>query len=415
MRAAVLLSAYWFFLLGGLGTFFPFYSLYLNENAGLSGSQVGLVMAVMPLVGIVAQPLWGQVADRTGSRTRVLAVLSLGASAGFALLYTAHDFASLLTLTAVLAVFSSATIPTCVAVSMALLGERGPYAFGLVRAWGTVGFLIAVVSFPLLLDWIGGRGQPVATSALATPSEPALAWMLPVTAACYAMAALLATRLPSRGSVASRAGRGEVGLLLRHRPFLRLLAFMFLCYLFLQGPMVMFPLYVRSLGGSVDMVSRMWVLMLLLEIPLVALSGAGFRRLGGRGLLAVGVASGAVRWLVSGLADELWLIYAVQVLHGVSVVGLIIGGPLYVEAVVPERLRSTGQGVLSMMGISLGGILSTLASGALVDRVGASAPAVAGGVGALVLTALLPWMVPAARRADFGPTRPAGPATAEIL
>ena len=62
--------------------FFPFYSLYLAENAGLSGSQVGLVLAALPAVGIVAQPFWGQVADRTGSRARVLMLLTAGAMLG---------------------------------------------------------------------------------------------------------------------------------------------------------------------------------------------------------------------------------------------------------------------------------------------------------------------------------------------
>jgi MFS family permease len=54
------LSIYWFLYFTGLGIFYPFYSLYLRDNAGLSGTQVGIVMATLPLVGMVAQPLWGR-------------------------------------------------------------------------------------------------------------------------------------------------------------------------------------------------------------------------------------------------------------------------------------------------------------------------------------------------------------------
>ncbi|MEE9185938.1 MAG: MFS transporter, partial [Candidatus Binatia bacterium] len=71
MRRTFPLALFWFIYMGALGIFFPYYSLYLRENAGLSGSQVGLVLAIIPLVGIVAQPFWGQVADRTGERSRV--------------------------------------------------------------------------------------------------------------------------------------------------------------------------------------------------------------------------------------------------------------------------------------------------------------------------------------------------------
>ena len=66
MRRAVPLAVFWFLFFGGLGVFYPFYTLYLHENAGLSGTEVGAILAVMPLVGMVAQPFWGQLADRTG-------------------------------------------------------------------------------------------------------------------------------------------------------------------------------------------------------------------------------------------------------------------------------------------------------------------------------------------------------------
>jgi PPP family 3-phenylpropionic acid transporter len=58
MNLAVRLSAYWFLTVGALGVFFPYFALYLQENAGLSGSQVGMVTAAMPLTGIFFQPFW---------------------------------------------------------------------------------------------------------------------------------------------------------------------------------------------------------------------------------------------------------------------------------------------------------------------------------------------------------------------
>ena len=88
----VLLSVVWFFLLGALGLFFPFYSLYLREEVGLSGTQVGAVLAAMPLVGMAAQPLWGHFADRSGRRSRTVTVLAFGAAAGYALLSRADGF-----------------------------------------------------------------------------------------------------------------------------------------------------------------------------------------------------------------------------------------------------------------------------------------------------------------------------------
>jgi MFS family permease len=151
----------------------------------------------------------------------------------------------------------------------------------------------------------------------------------------------------------------------------------------------------------------MWVLMLIPEIPLIALSGASLRRLGARGLLALGVIAGGLRWTVCGLAPGSDLSIYVQLLHGVVVAGLVIGAPLYVDAAVPERLRSTGQGALAMVGLSLGGITSNLATGWLLEHYGADAPYIAVGVGALLLGCLVPlWLPPAHRPAEKGRTLP---------
>jgi MFS family permease len=209
---------------------------------------------------------------------------------------------------------------------------------------------------------------------------------------------VIARRLPRTEALTVRAPRGDWRRLMRHGPFLRVLGFALLAYLFLQGPMGLFPIFVRAHGGSLDLVSQMWIPMLLVEIPLIALSGESLARIGPRGLLAIGVLAGGVRWLVCGLSSDLHVIFAVQLLHGVTVAGLIIGAPLYVEAVVPERLRSIGQGMLAMIGFSLGGISSYLGTGWLVENAGADSPYLVGGIGGLVLGCAIPLIIPPAVR-----------------
>jgi PPP family 3-phenylpropionic acid transporter len=395
VRAALPLSGFWFLYLGGLGIFFPFYSLYLGENAGLTGTQVGIVLAMIPLVGIVGQPLWGQVADRSGARAGVLATVTLGAAAGHAGLSFASGFWPVLLGTVALAFFATAVIPQTVAVSFAARPEHGARGFGRVRVWGTVGFLLLVVGFPRWLDrlqatrgWSGGDGV----------SEPGLGIMFPATAAICVAAAAVAFSVPRGGEEALRAGRGDWHALIRHRPVLILLALAVLAYGSLQGPMGLFPLLIRSRGGSMQTVGNLWVLMLVLEIPLVLYTGVVAERLGPRALLVIGTVAGGVRWLVCGFADATPAVYAVQILHGVTVAGLVIGGPLYLEEAVPRQLRSTAQALLAMIGVGLGGVASNAGAGWLLEHVGPQAPYRVGGAGALVCGALILWLLPHPRR-----------------
>jgi MFS family permease len=84
------------------------------------------------------------------------------------------------------------------------------------------------------------------------------------------------------------------------------------------------------------------------------------------------------------------------------VVGLGIGAAVYVEEVVPDELRSTGQGLLAAIGIGLGGILSNLACGLLFDRVGAQVTYLGCGIGALVLGLATPLVLPKTGREHAG-------------
>lgn len=377
--------------MGGLGVFFPFFSIYLGENLQLSGSQVGTVLAVMPLVGVIVQPLWGQLGDVSGERARMLAGIALAAAIAYAALAFGQSFASMIVAVAALACFSTPLMPTATAVSFGIARDHGARAFGYMRVWGTLGFLIMVVAFPLLLDGLDDR-RPHGNDI--TASEPSLAMMFPVTALLMALGAIAALTLPRGGEHSLRAPRGEWRQLLRHRPYVRLIFFAFLAYFALQGPMSIFGLFVTAHGGSADTVSQLWIPMLIVEIPLIALSGKTLERFGARGLISMGLIAGGVRWLGCALAPNAAWILPLQMLHGIVVAGMVLGAPLYVEAAVPARLRATGQGVLGMIGVSLGGILSTLTAGWLFERFGPTAPYLFSGALALGLGLATPLFLP---------------------
>ena len=383
MSTPLALSIFWFLMMGAMGLFFPFYALYLRENAALSGTEVGLVYAMVPLVSLFAPTLWGRVADRAASRARVLALVVAGSGLGLFLLGTLEGFRELLAGTALFACFSTAVIPLGISVSLTGLGDEGQYLFGRVRVWGTVGFLLLVVACPWLLDAVQDfRGlRPVAGG----PSEPGLEIVFFVAGALTLCAAIVPLAIRDAGQLSRRAAAGEWRALFAHRPFRRMLVFGFLSYLCLQGPMNFFPAYVRSRGGGLDEVSGMWLAMLLPEIPLVALAGTGLRRIGARGLLTGGVVAGGLRWTVCAATASLPVIYAMQLLHGPVVAGLLMGSPLYIDAVVPLRLRSTAQGLLAMAAVGLGGITSSVVSGWVLDRFGIEALYALAGASALLL------------------------------
>ena len=388
-------ALFWFLSLAPLGLLLPYFALYLGECVGLRGTEIGAVFAVIPLVGLIAQPAWGVLADRGGRRIAVLVALNAGSALGYLALWWAEDLVAILVATAVTAIFARALIPIALSVSLPVLYGASP-TFGRVRACGTLGFLAAAVGFPALV----AAGIPA--DSCAGPAQ-GISLMFPLASGLAALAACAALALPA-GDAAARSPAAEPAAggarpghwhqLLRSATYWRLIGLSTASFLCLAGPMELFPLLVtRGYGGDFATVSQLWLIMLLPEIALLL----GLHRahaLGARGLLALGIGAGGLRWLLCGVLDSTAWLYAVQALHGAVVVGLLLGAPLYIHAVVPAELRSTAQALHSAVAPGLAGAASSLLAGWLLDLGGPAAPFATGGALCLVLVLLLPWWLP---------------------
>ena len=391
---SVPIALFWFLYMAGLGIIFPYLSLYFQENAGLTGIQLGLALAMHPLMGIVASPFWGQWADRSGRRRGALFFLASGSGLGYLLVPHASSFPLLLLCLAFLSTFAAPTMAVASSLSFAVLGKGGAAHFGRIRVWGTVGYLMMILAFPPLL---GRMGADVSVAG----STYGLELIFPIAAILCLSAAFVLFWVPSAAAITVRAKREDLAALLKQSSYLRLLAIAFFAFGFLSGPIVLFPVFVAERGGSIETVSRLWIPMLLLEIPLIYFAGAGLNRIGARGLIAAGIACDGTRWLITALTPSLFWIFGVQLLHGAVVVGLIIGMQLYVEEVVPDRLRATGQTVLGTV-MSVGAVLSHLWAGTVIEHMGANTPYLISGPISIVL-GVYAWFF---LRTRAGPTSP---------
>jgi PPP family 3-phenylpropionic acid transporter len=382
------LSIYWSLMTGALGVHLPFFSLYLKDVRGFSGTQIGSVFAVPPLVAMLAQPFWGHVADRSGSRARVLALLSSGAAIGYALLILPRSYPAMLAATAWLAFFSTALMPMAVAVSLAAIAQDGDRVpFGRIRVWGTIGYFLVVMSVP--------SGLAFAARRLGVPERAIFQYVYALGAGLTALAALLALSLPNGPAHArARLQPGDQAWLVRHGPYLRVLLVSSLAYVFLQGPLQLLPVYARSRGGSTANVSQMWAWSLTLETLLMLYAARLYRRLGPRPTIALGIVACGVRWIGCAFCAQLFWVYPLQALHGAMVMSLQVGAPLLVESLVPDRLRASSQAGLTLLGSGIGGITSSALAGWVMDAYGIDAVMLIGGTGGLALGLLTPWLLP---------------------
>ena len=382
------LSLFWATLFGALGIFFPFYSLYLNEKLGLSGQQIGLAMGVFHLVGLVGQPSWGYLADRTGGRKAVLVVITLGMALGFVAFWHVRSYAALLLVSMFFAAFYTSLIPQGLALGLGLLYRSSNSHFEWVRAFGSVGFLITCFGFPFFLDAVAPG-----------PDEADLGLLFPCSAAIILLTTAVVFLIPNQKVIRERARPGAWRKLIGDRKFLRFLLYVFLVNFMLDGPMFLFPIFVKKIApeNTLDTLKWLWLIMLVPEIVAIAFAGHIRRRIGVRLLMFLGLAAGGLKWLACGFLGDLpAVLHASMLLHSVYVVGALVAMPLCVNYLVPTQLRSTGQGLATMVSSSLGGgICSTLVAGWLIDHFNnAAMPQICGGIGAMLLLIIAPYLVP---------------------
>ena len=382
------LSLFWATLFGALGIFFPFYSLYLNEKLGLSGQQIGLAMGVFHLVGLVGQPSWGYLADRTGGRKAVLVVITLGMALGFVAIWHVRSYAALLLVSMFFAAFYTSLIPQGLALGLGLLYRSSNSHFEWVRAFGSVGFLITCFGFPFFLDAVAPG-----------PDEADLGLLFPCSAAIILLTTAVVFLLPNQKVIRARARPGAWRLLIADRKLLRFLLYVFLANLKLDGPMFLFPVFVKSVApeNTLGTLKWLWLIMLVPEIVAIAFAGHIRRRIGVRLLMFLGLAAGGLKWLACGFLGDLpAVLHASMLLHSVYVVGALVAMPLCGNYLVPTQLRSTGQGLATMVSSSLGGgICSTFVAGWLIDHFNnAAMPQICGGIGAMLLLLVAPFLVP---------------------
>jgi MFS family permease len=158
--------------------------------------------------------------------------------------------------------------------------------------------------------------------------------------------------------------------------------------------MVLFPVFVRSRGGDAGTVSRMWIFMLCAETLLMLTAAAVYRRLGPRLAIALGVFAWGLRWFLCAFWHDMSWLYPLQVLHGVMVVSLQVGAPLFIETLVPSRLRASGQAGFNLVGSGLGSVLSNILTGVVVDAYGVDRAMSIAGCAGIALGLAVPWLLP---------------------
>lgn len=370
LRAAVF--HFTVFLSTGAST--VYLGIWLTER-GITPDQVGLINALPVLVLMGINFFIGRLADRASDWRQVIVILALLAGMLPIGLFFVHDFWGIL-LVWTLLVVPAGSLPPITDAATVRMTQRNGSDFGTIRAWGTVGSIIATVITGVLVAWLGG--------AVFVP-------LFVLLSALRALAALQLPRFrapahePTLADEGNRAGRLRDVL----KPWFVL-------------PLVAFALINTThaiLGAFATMV---WVghgVSTATIGPLMAVAGISeaimmfvWRRVGrnisARQMLMAAALAVAFRWTVMAFNPPVEVLFLLQTLHAVTFAMGYFGMVHFIANWTSEDIAAEAQGFSFVLqqGFTVAGLIGF---GWLVGQFGSSAFLLAAACGAVAAILIL--------------------------
>jgi MFS transporter, PPP family, 3-phenylpropionic acid transporter len=347
-RQAVVALQY-FLYFGVFAIFLPYFNLYCY-HLGFSGVQIGVLSALRSVVLVVFALVWGALADRFQCRRGIFILCSLAATAVWSGYLATSRFGPMLAITVAHALFFAPLISFLEAFSMDVLGSR-KQRYGRLRVWGSIGFILVVLAIGRLLE---DRPVDLIVALILVGS---------------AIQAVFALALPRPGGKPARRRWQGTEAMRRLR-----------LWLFLGGAFLMlvshgayygfFSIHLEVAGFSKSFIGMAWALASTAEIGVMIGSERIFRRFSLPKVLVFSMAVAVLRWLLLWNAVSPAAILATQVLHAVTYGTFHMASILFVDRLMPEVAKTSGQALNNAVTYGLGNMAGFFLNGYLFEIMG---------------------------------------------
>lgn len=356
-----------------LGVNLPFFPLWLQAQS-LESDAIGIILAAPLLVRVVANPVVGALADRSGRIALALTLCAMLVAAGTGLLTVARGFWPILLVVIAIALAQGPLIALADVMTLGRLAgaPRSELAYGRIRLWGSLGFAAANLAAGWSLEWF---------------STDAIVVLLLVSAILTAVAAarcITGTVNRPRDDAQSAAWPAHPLLLV--------------CTIagaaFVQASHAAFygfgTLHWQAIGTSGAAMGGLWALGVLSEV--VVFSCLGYRMNGAAsaaGLLVASAATAILRWGAMSRDPDLSTLMCLQVTQGLTFGATHLASIFLLTRLAPGSMQARAQAWLAGGWAGVMAVLTTL-SGRLYESWGEQIYLVMAAVAAVGLLLLLP-------------------------
>jgi MFS transporter, PPP family, 3-phenylpropionic acid transporter len=332
------------------GVHAPFLSLHL-KNHGFTPTELGLYISMFSFARVVVPPLLGFWADAGWGGVRLLrivSIISLLGGVGLVLSPSAGTL-SFIAIT-VYSIGRAPVVPLADGVALSALGKSDPILFGRMRLFGSASFWVASFICAIFYDFVSAHTFEVALI---------FGLLVAVFVSFWAEPFELKITRPTWKDFQE----------LIHKPlFVGFLVVAFVVKLAESTFDVYLGIRLSAVGANWTTISIAWGLSILPEIVLFAYAGPYMSRIGLHRVLPFCAMIAALRWLLVGGFDSLWVLLLSQPLHAITFAAYYSASVAHVANCSADKLRHSGQAIFGAIVYGLGGMIGARLSGWVVTQ-----------------------------------------------
>ncbi|AVZ06969.1 MFS transporter [Acinetobacter pittii] len=296
------LGGLYFFYYSIVGTFMPYWNLYLQDQ-GFNYQEIGVLSSIAIVTRFFAPLVWGWIADKSGKRMLLVRIATwMESCIWLAIFIVPNTFQSVALLMLIFSFFQNAILAQFEGVTLFWLDDQKAKLYGKIRKWGSVGFIVGVFTIGAILEIVHISMLPILLLIIASL---AFIWSFTIREPDSAPTSQkhLEPLLPvlKRPTVAAFFAI-EFILLFSHAPF----------YSFYSN-------FLKSLNFSTTEIGFLWAMGVFAEIFMFSIASKIFQRFSWRSLVIVCLLVTSIRWMLVAVFSHYFIgqLFA-QCLHAFS-------------------------------------------------------------------------------------------------
>ena len=345
------LSRFYFFYYFFVGSFVPYWGIYL-QSQNFSPASIGVLLSLFQISRIVAPNFWGWLADHTGHRVKWIKLTSLLGLIGFAGVFWAKGFFWIFLIMLALSLFTSSTLPLAESLTLAHLATTDGH-YSRIRLWGSIGFITASLLLGYLIDLQGIN---------------ILLWALLI---AQAIIFFLSNTIPETQDIHHEKNDLSIWKIIKTPSVVALLIG---CTLMVSAHGVLYnfySIYLKEHGYSGGTIGWLWAIGVICEIFIFMLMPKILHRYSLKAILLMSLFLGVIRFILIGASpDHLFLLLIAQMFHAATFGSFHAASIEVIAYYFKGRNQARGQAIYNSVAYGIGGTVGGLGGGYLIQYLG---------------------------------------------